>query len=100
MLLQTGLAARKPKQADDGSIWFEMDNGQQRVAAVERAAADLIGAPPESAAAFAARIARRGVVKANPAETPVKKRPVEPSRQDCARRAVQKPQDPRRGLGR
>lgn len=69
--------------------------------AVERAAAGPLGAPPpESAAARAARLARRGVTQANPTKAPVKKKPVEPSHQDRARRAAQKPQDPRRGMSR
>lgn len=69
--------------------------------AVERAAAGPLGAPqPESAAARAARLARRGVTQANPSKAPVKKKPVEPSHQDRARRAAQKPQDPRRGMSR
>lgn len=76
--------------------------GPQRAAAsaVERSAAGPMGTPPESAAAFAARIARRGVTQANPSKTPVKKKPVEPSHQDRVRRAAQKPQDPRRGMSR
>jgi hypothetical protein len=54
---------------------------------------------PESAAARAARIARRGVAADSP-KAPVKKNPVEPSHQDRVRRSAQKTQDPRRGIGR
>ena len=69
--------------------------------AVERAAAGPLAAPPpESAAARAARLARRGVTQANPAKPPVKKTPVEPSHQERTRRAAQKPHDPNRGMSR
>lgn len=66
----------------------------------EQAASGPLGAPPESSAARAARLARRGVTQANPSKSLVKKTPVEPSHQDRERRAAQKPQDPRRGISR